>query len=145
METDSAFARRALQHTSRQSPGEQSIEIHGSKWNADEIRNRVNWLRSLNTHWEKQVWFPKDIVIYRQTGQISFDVSAADDARDINIVKGGCKKDYCVICRWELWESNEEVARGTGYTNGREWVCIECYEKFVGNPNFFSTAYPEMT
>jgi hypothetical protein len=31
--------------------------------------------------------------------------------------------------------------RSQGYTNGREWLCTECYEKFSSRPDFFSSPY----
>lgn len=36
----------------------------------------------------------------------------------------------CVICRWQLQEG-DDPERNTGYTNGCDWLCIECYERFL--------------
>jgi hypothetical protein len=58
-------------------------------------------------------------------------------------VQQGWKKDHCVVCRWELYEAEDE--HGTGYTNGRTWLCMECYERFVQRPDFFSSSQSEMT
>lgn len=128
----------------RSSSGE-TVEIHGSSWNADYVREVFNRCRAYHWYWHKAAWRPRDIVIDPKTGRFSFDLSLAEDPANFTLVKGGWKKDHCVICRWELFESNDDLQHGAGYTNGREWLCAECYEKFLLHPNFFSSNYPEIT
>jgi Clp amino terminal domain, pathogenicity island component len=124
---------------------DQAVEIHGAAWNADYIRGRVNACREFNWRWHKQPWTAKDIALDRKTGGVSFDATLVQSSKDLDLVKGGWKKDYCAICRWELWESKEDAEHGMGYTNGRDWLCSECHDKFIQYPNFFSTNYPEIT
>jgi hypothetical protein len=126
----------------RPSSGE-TIEIHGSPWNADYIRESLNRCCKYQWHWHKADWMPRDIVIDRKTGRFSFELSLSADSANFELVKAGWKKDHCFICRWELSESQDE--NGTGYTNGREWLCSECYERFLLHPNFFSSNYPDIT
>jgi len=126
----------------RSSSGE-TVEIHGSPWNADYVRESFNRCREYQWHWHKAAWIPRDIVIDRKTGRFSFDLGLSADSANFELVRAGWKKDHCFICRWELSESQDE--HGTGYTNGREWLCTECYEKFLLHPNFFSSDYPEIT
>jgi hypothetical protein len=123
----------------------ETVEIHGSRWNVDYVRDAIQLCREYNWHWHKAAWMPRDIAIDRKTGRFSFDLSLAEDSPNFALVNGGWKKDHCVICRWELFESNDDLQHGTGYTNGREWLCMECYEKFLLHPNFFSSNYPEIT
>lgn len=120
----------------------ETIEIHGSKHNADYIHDVVSTIRSYNWHWHKTAFKPRDIAIDRETGKFSFDVSLTDDAKNFELVKNGWKKDHCFVCRWELHESDDE--HGTGYTNGRSWLCRECCELFV-QKDFFSSSQSEMT
>ena len=120
----------------------ETIEIHGSRRNADYIRDVVSMVRSYNWHWHKTAWKPRDIVIHRKNGKFSFELSLAADSEDFSLVKQGWKKDRCFICGWELFESNDE--HGTGYTNGRNWLCMECYERFLYR-DFFSSSHPEIT
>ena len=119
-----------------------TIEIHGSRWKTDDIRIVVSLIRSDNYHWEKTTWRPRDIVIRHKGGAISFDLTLAEDNANFTLVKQGWKKDHCFICRWELFESDGE--HGTGYTNGRAWICVECCERFVLG-DFFSSSYSEIT
>ena len=119
-----------------------TIEIHGTPRNADYIRDVVSLVRSYNYHWEKTAWRPRDIVIHHKNGAFSFDLTLAEDNTRFTLVKQGWKKDHCFICRWELHESDD--GHGSGYTNGRTWICVECCERFVLG-DFFSSSYSDIT
>jgi hypothetical protein len=121
----------------------ETIEIHGTKRNADYVRDVISTVRSYNCYWHKAPWKPRDIVIRRKNGTFSFELSLAEDSANFTLVKNGWTKDHCFVCRWELFEAEDE--HGTGYTNGRTWLCLECYERFVQRPDFFSSSQPEMT
>lgn len=114
------------------------IEIHGFPMDAVYIREQVQARRNANWHWRQDNWKARDLVI-RKDGKLSFDVSLAADTNNFELLKSGWKKDRCTICRWELYES-DEPEHGIGYTNGREWVCTECYEKFLQGADYFGTA-----
>jgi uncharacterized protein with PIN domain len=80
-----------------------------------------------------------------KTGRMSFDVRLAADTKNFNLKRGGWQRDRCAICRWELFEVDDKPEHGIAYTNGREWVCTECYEKFLSGPDFFASTHPEIT
>jgi hypothetical protein len=122
-----------------------TIEIHGVPRNAERIREAVQRCRMYNYHWDKRSWTNVDIVIARRTGKVSFNLRLADDTENFELVKGGWKKDHCFVCRWELFESPNETDHGTGYTNGHDWLCTECYTKFWERPDFFSSSYSDIT
>jgi hypothetical protein len=121
----------------------ETVEIHGIRWNADYVRNAIKHLRAHNWHWNKSSWKPRDIVINRKDGTCSLDLSLASDTDNFEVTKQGWKKDHCFVCRWELFESSDE--HGTGYTNGHDWLCMECYDRFWQRPDFFSSSHSEMT
>jgi hypothetical protein len=120
------------------------LEIHGFAMDAEYIRQKVRTCRKFNWHWRKSLWKARNLAVGKD-GRISFDVSLAANTKDFDLQPGGWKKDYCAICRWELFESENQPEHNTGYTNGRDWVCTECYEKFLMGPDFFATAHPEIT
>jgi hypothetical protein len=122
-----------------------TIEIHGSRFNTEYIREAVKRCRQYNWHWRKQLWSPRDIVVNRQTGSISFELILAEDTANFELIKAGWTTDHCAICRWALFESKDDPLHNEGYTNGREWVCTECYEKFWSRPDFFSSPYSDIT
>jgi hypothetical protein len=98
----------------------------------------------LNWHWHRKPWKARDLAVSKD-GRISFDVSLTADAQNFDLKQGGWKQDRCAICRWELFESDDKPDHSIGYTNGRDWVCTECYEKFLSGPDFFATTHPEIT
>ena len=122
-----------------------TIEIHGQPRNADYIRRAAKPFSEIRWHWEKRDWTPRDVAIHRATGAISFDVGVTRTSKNFDLLKGGWKKDYCTLCRWELFASKDAPDHATGYTNGRDWLCTECYDKFIARPDFFSSNYPDIT
>jgi Clp amino terminal domain, pathogenicity island component len=122
------------------------LEIHGVRRNTERIRDAVERCRIYNWHWDKRSWTDGDIVIAKKTGKVSFDLNLASDSANFELVKGGWKKGHCFICRFELFESqNDPDDHGTGYTNGHDWLCTECWAKFWERPDFFSSSYSDIT
>lgn len=119
------------------------IRLRGQIWNAACIRDAVQRCCEQKWHWRKAAWKPRDLCVNRKTGRISLDASLAADLENFELLKEGLKKDYCAICRWELHESDDD--HGVGYTNGRDWICTECYDKFWDRPNFVSGSYSDLT
>src|ERR1700738_5187068 len=72
----------------RPSSGE-TVEIHGSPWDANSIRESVNRCRAHNWHWHKAAWMPRDIVIDRKTGRFSFELTLSADSANFALVKAG--------------------------------------------------------
>lgn len=118
------------------------IEIHGSRHDVGYIRDVVHMVRSRNWHWHKTKWKERDIIISRADGKFSFEMSLAGQSEKFMVLEQGWKKDNCFICGWELYESEDE--HGQGYTNGRNWLCMECCERFIQN-DFFSSSHSDIT
>jgi Clp amino terminal domain, pathogenicity island component len=123
--------------------GNELIKIHGKLWDASHIRRAVQRCCEYNWHWQKTAWKPRDLSVNRKTGRISLDADLAADTEHFELFKARWKKDNCAICRWELHESDDD--HGTGYTNGRDWICTECYDKFWDRPNFISGSFSDLT
>jgi hypothetical protein len=81
--------------------------------------------------------------IERHTRNVSLELNLAEESLNFELIKGGWKKDRCTICCWELFESQDD--HGTGYSNGRDWLCLECYDKFWARPDFISGSYSDIT
>jgi len=125
------------------SPGS-TITIHGMSVDLEYVRSAVRRFHLHNWHWHKAPWKAQDCVTERKSGRASLDLSLGQDSTNFELVKGGWKKDHCAICRWELFESDDTV-HGLGYTNGRDWVCLECYDKFWHLPDFIAGSYSDLT
>jgi hypothetical protein len=123
----------------------ETITIHGTRRASQSILERTAHYRRQNCLWRRRAWTPQDAVIERKTSKISLDLSLAGEADNFELLKGGWKKDHCGVCRWELFESKDDATHGEGYTNGRDWICTECYERFWGRPDFISGSYSDLT
>jgi ATP-dependent Clp protease ATP-binding subunit ClpA len=119
------------------------VKIHGQCFDADYIRDAVSRCCEHKWDWRKTAWKARALCVNRNTGRISLDASLAADTENFALLKAGWKKDHCAICRWELHESEDD--HGTGYTNGRDWICPECYDQFWDRPNFISGSYSDLT
>lgn len=106
---------------------EKRVTVHGYTLAASYVRERAKVCRPF--FWQKRDFLAANIVVRKDGGSISFDLTLAEDSTEFDIVKGYWKEE-CKICYWKLEESGDPE-NGTGYTNGRDWLCTECYEKFV--------------
>jgi hypothetical protein len=135
----------AIGRPSRQPLGQFTVNIHGTRRSADPIQERVKMCRKFHWHWHKRPWRAQDMVVHRGSGGVSLDLSLASDTENFDLQRGGLQKGRCFICEWELFESGTESEHGIAYTNGRDWVCTECHDKFLQGPDYFSTSRPEIT
>jgi ATP-dependent Clp protease ATP-binding subunit ClpA len=131
-------------HVRRSTTMQETVAIHGSAWNADYIRDEVQKYKTNFWHWQLRPWVSLDVVMHRASGKFSFDLTLAEDAINFELVREGWKQERCAICRWTIFTS-DDPAHASGYTNGRNWLCIECYTKFFIGSDFFSSNHPEIT
>jgi hypothetical protein len=106
------------------------VEIHGELWSAKSVREFSEYYRKF--HWEKRRWTPRDALAQRSNKTLYLYSGQSYDSQEVELVKGGWSEDHCAICWWKLFES-ESLEHGEGYTNGQDWLCTECCERFV-NP-----------
>ena len=119
------------------------ITIHGLPFKVDDVLGEIRRCRLHRWHWRKTSWKTRDCVIERDTRNVSLELNLAEESPNFELIKGGWKKDRCTICCWELFESQDD--HGTGYTNGHDWLCLECYDKFWARPDFISGSYSDIT
>jgi len=125
-------------------PAAGTIQIHGASYGLASIRSKVEYFQRGSWHWRQQAWLSRDVAEHIETGQTSFDVSLASDTAKYKLLKSGWTSDNCVICGWRLFES-PTLANGIGYTNGRDWLCVECYEKFFLDAKPGPPPHPDIT
>lgn len=143
LEEPAAFARvPTLISPSRVISGPDVIRIHESKFNVEDLRRTVSTL--VRFHWRKTPWKPQRAVLNKRTGKFSFDLSLAKKfPEEFGVVQGGMILGHCAVCHWELFES-EDAIHHHGFTNGRDWLCGECHERFIVR-DFFASSYSEFT
>lgn len=136
--------RNAPQHLVAKAGTAPTVEIHGARYNLEYVHQAVIECTKHQWHWQRESWTPRDIVISPANGGVSFDIRLAQPPTNFRLVKNGWTQDQCVICHWSL-KATDKPEHNTGYTNGRDWVCTECYEKFISRSNPFASNYPEIT
>ena len=113
-----------------ETPGLQVVTIHGQEWKLNYVQAQVSLLSRFA--WRKREWMSVDVLVENETGRVCFDLGAADERR-FTLATGGWKCDWCSICNWELSADGGEE-HSIGYTNGRQWLCTDCYERFFSEP-----------
>ena len=107
---------------------EDYVEIHGELWSADSIRELSQYYWKF--YWEKRRWVPRDALVQRSNRKLHLYTGQSYDPEKFELVKGEWSEDHCAICWWKLCES-DSPEHGEGYTNGQDWLCTECYERFL--------------
>jgi hypothetical protein len=111
-----------------ESKREDLVEIHGELWSADSVREFSAYYRRF--HWEKHRWVASDALIHRSSQTLYRFAGQSYDLEKFELERGGWNEDHCVICWWKIIASDIPEL-GEGFTNGQDWLCTECYERFV--------------
>ena len=135
--------RRAERHPGRPAEPrvgrpEDYVEIHGESWSAKSVRELSDYYRKF--HWEKRRYTARHALVRRSDKTLHLYSGRAYDPEQSDLVKGAWSEDHCVICWWKLCES-DSMERRECYSNGQDWLCTECYERFV-NPQTPPPASP---
>ncbi len=112
----------------QQARHEDYVEIHGELWGAESVRELSEYYQKF--HWENRQWVARDALVYRSNSDLYLYSGQAYDPEKADILKGGWIEDHCAICWWRLFES-EETEHRWGFTNGQDWLCVECYTRFI--------------
>ena len=107
------------------------VEIHGEEWDVSYVQAQLVELRKFA--WRKRQWKPLDVLVEISSGRISFDMTLKDDL-GFKVEAGGWSREFCSLCHWEL-NAYGGPGHAAGYSNGREWLCTECHEKFLEPPD----------
>ncbi len=105
------------------------VEIHGELFSSVSVREFSDYY-SQKFQWEKRAWAPRDALVRRSDKKIFLYSGQVYDPEQMELVKGAWNEDRCGICWWKLADLNEPE-HDEGYTNGQDWLCRECYERFV--------------
>jgi ATP-dependent Clp protease ATP-binding subunit ClpA len=116
-------------HASQEAEDAESVEIHGEPWDLSDVEGLLQGLERFV--WRKREWRPIDVVVDAETGKVCFDTNPPEESR-LRLVPGGWARDWCLICSWEL-NADGGAEHSIGYTNGRQWLCAECYEQFFAS------------
>jgi hypothetical protein len=103
------------------------VVIHGESFNAKAVRELSIYYRRF--HWEKRPWVPRDALVERSNQTLYLYTGQSYDPEQFDLWKGGWNEDHCAICWWKL--SLPVLESGEARTNGQDWLCAECHQRFV--------------
>jgi len=98
------------------------------------IKKAVERFRPQN--WERKHWTPLSVLIKRRAFLKDIIVYTGQDydPDEYELKENYYPLDNCMLCSCEIFES-DDPSTSDAYTNGKEWLCTECYEKFIQTPD----------
>lgn len=109
---------------------EDYIEIHGELWGAQSVREMAHYYGRF--HWERRRYVARDALVQRSSRKLYLYLGQQFDPAEFELAKGEWNEDHCVICWWQICAADSPL-HGEGYTNGQDWLCAECHDRFF-NP-----------
>ncbi|HCS29042.1 MAG TPA: hypothetical protein DIW43_16415 [Spongiibacteraceae bacterium] len=104
----------------------ETIVIHGDEWKLEDIREEIAWCKEQS--WIKRKFICCDAV--KQKSHWRKYTPGEAIPRGGKMVIKGHNHEHCQICCWTILES-EDPSKNQGYVSGHQWVCTECYGKFI--------------
>jgi hypothetical protein len=144
LETDEPVAVIELHRVTKCRRKELTFETYNSNAKpliAGSIYKFISWwgdsqldiAQSNPARWEKREFEPKDAVkLHTSDGLVmarKFD--AGEALPKAEIVQGGWNHEHCFLC-WKRISQHEDDEQ-VGYTDGKDWLCEACYERFVAS------------
>lgn len=119
----------------------ESVIIHGNEWKLDDIREEIASCRE--RIWKKERWHPTPALVHKKGGRTSWYRGQKYDPEKIDYVENGWSHDHCAICWFTLHDSNNDE-ESTGWTGeNKNWLCQECYGKFIAKDKDNAEPSPE--
>ena len=92
---------------------------------------QVELVEDRSRHWRLAPFQPSDSVASESNGQTVVRKHEADDdaATAAHVMPSGWDHEHCALCWQEI-----SLIPGTdhsGYTDGRDWLCTKCHERFI--------------
>jgi hypothetical protein len=104
------------------------VTIHGGKWQRAHIEEAVVSCRG--RVWRRERWVRRDALVEHGDKSRRLFIGQKYNTEHFDLVRGGWSHDHCEICWWDLFETTDED-HSIGYTDGRDWICAECYSQFI--------------
>jgi hypothetical protein len=109
------------------SMAEEIVIIHGDPWKTTDVQDAI--AECAGRTWTFRKWQPSPALI-QKSGTRSQYCGQKYDPTKYTLDPKGWTHDHCQICWWTLSDSEDE-AINSGYTDGRGWICTECFNNFL--------------
>ena len=95
--------------------------------------SQLETAQSDSAKWDKREFEPRDAARFRtRDGVVMARKLEPDEASpEAEVVPGGWDHEHCRLC-WERISQYEDDPH-VGYTDGNDWICEACYERFVAS------------
>ena len=103
------------------------VIIHGAEGLRSDFEKAVKACRW--RPWRREHWWRRDTLVPRTCPVRPYSGQGYDPTY-FKVEHGTWSHDHCLICGWELCESDDEE-QSVGYVDGADWICSECYHQFV--------------
>ena len=107
--------------------GRPVILIHGDYWRVAHVAEQVT--ECANVLWEQKQWHAGPALV-QPNGIVTQYAGQPHDPSKSALVQDAWDHDHCEICWWKLYQA-DDIEHSIGYTDGRNWVCTECYTQFL--------------
>jgi hypothetical protein len=81
--------------------------------------------------WRKELFANKEMITFKvkDGGTIGRKIKEGEDTKGGVVIPGGWDHEHCELCHETI--SAAEGHPHYGFTDGKEWVCEVCYEKYI--------------
>src|SRR5205807_1248261 len=82
--------------------------------------------------WRQARFEPSDMLLIRRAGEGSIGRQLLQgEGADANseVIKNGWDHEHCALC-WVTISVNPEDQH-EGYTDGKDWICVACFQQYV--------------
>ena len=105
------------------------MTVHPSEtwWTPDQM----DLVEDRSRGWHEQVFQPLDSVVFPGE-EYTLARKKGEDERQLSqgtVMPGGWDHEHCALC-WRTI-SPEPGDDSSGYTDGQDWLCKPCYDKFI--------------
>lgn len=85
-----------------------------------------------NRQWRKETFAKKDMITFKaKTGTIGRKLEEGEKIKGGTVVPGGWDHVHCELCFETI--SAEKGCTHYGFTDGNEWLCEACHEKYIAS------------
>lgn len=81
--------------------------------------------------WRKKIFVPEDMISFNlgDGTKIGRKLENHDDIEIASVSENGWDHEHCRLC-WRTISTYEDHQH-EGYTDGKEWVCQDCYDRYI--------------
>jgi len=105
-----------------------TITIRGEKWDVEYVQSMLHGMQP--GEFQRTAWTRRDALVAKDGSRATIYTGQPFDSSNMTIKHDYWDHDHCEVCNW-LFIDTEGVEHSSGYFNGYNWLCDECYRLFI--------------